>query len=135
MKGTVFQDIIDQSLMELHTGFCGTVVSVQGNLAAIQPLNMIKEIGGQSKRQAVIPNCPILQNAKKFVKKEIATSASGDPSHGHTVTSWDIIDVATGDTVYCVCAERDISETRGGSFATPVAGHHSLAGAVVVGVL
>lgn len=127
--------MIDQALLQVHTGFCGKVVSVNGNLATVQPLNMIKETGGQPKQQAPIPNCPILQNAKKFVKKEIQTTISGDPSHRHTITGWEISDVALGDTVYCVCADRDISETRNGAFATPVTGHHSLDGAVIVGVL
>lgn len=135
MKGAVFESMIDQALLQVHTGFCGKVVSVNGNLASVQPLNMIKEMGGQAKQQAVIPNCPILQNAKKFVKKEIRTTTAGDPTHGHSVTVWDVADVVSGDTVYCVCADRDISETRNGTFATPVAGHHSLAGAVVIGVL
>lgn len=135
MKGTVFQAMIDQALLQVHTGFCGKVISVNGNLASVQPLNLIKETGGQAKQQAVIPNCPILQNAKKFVRKELQTAPAGEPSHSHRVTGWDIVEVAPGDTVYCVCSDRDISETRTGTFATPVAGHHSLAGAVIVGIL
>lgn len=135
MNASVFQGLIDQALLQVHTGFCGKVVGVNEGLAVVQPLNLIKEMGGRPKQQAVVPNCPILQSAKKFVRKEIRTSSGGEPSHNHSVTVWDVADVAAGDIVYCVCADRDISETRNGAFATPVAGHHSLAGAVVVGIL
>lgn len=127
--------MIEQAMLEVHTGFCGKVISVSGNLATVQPLNMIKAPGGQPQKQAVIPNCPITQGARRFVKLVRPTSSSGNPSHQHTVEIWDVVGPAPGDTVFCVCADRDISETRTGSFATPAAGHHSLSGAVVVGIL
>lgn len=135
MKGTVFNEMIDQALLQVHTGFVGKVVGVSGNLASIQPLNMVKATGGPPQKQAVIPNCPILQSARRFVQKEIKTSSGGDPSHSHTVKIWEAVELAPGDTVFCACADRDISETRTGSFATPVMGHHTLAGAVVIGIL
>lgn len=135
MNGTVIQELMEQALLQVHTAFVGKVISVNGSLASVQPLNMVKAIGGQPQKQAVIPNCPVLQNARKFVRVSRPTSSGGSPSHMHTVSMWDIVQPEPGDTVFCVCADRDISETRTGSFATPVAGHHSLAGAVVVGVL
>ena len=119
MKGTIFNEMIEQALLQVHTGFCGRVVSVSGNLASVQPLNMVKAVGGQPQKQAVIPNCPVLDSAVKFTSLSPAA----------------VRRVQTGDIVYCVCADRDISETRGGNFATPVSGHHTLAGAVVVGIL
>lgn len=119
MKGTVFQDMIEQALLQVHTGFCAKVVGVSGNLASVQPLNMVKAVGGTAKKQAVIPNCPVLDSAVKFTSLSPAAARR----------------VQAGDTVYCVCADRDISETRGGNFATPVPGHHALAGAVVIGIL
>ena len=135
MKGTIFNNMIEQAMLEMHTGFCGKVISISGNLATIQPLSMVKAPGGQPQKQAVIPNCPVIQGARRFVKTTRSTSTGGEPSHKHTVEVWDVVGPAPGDTVFCVCADRDISETRTGSFATPVAGHHSLAGAVVVGIL
>lgn len=119
MKGTIFNEMIEQALLQVHTGFFGKVVSTSGSLATIQPLNMVKAIGGQPQKQAVIPNCPVLDSAVKFTSLSPATARR----------------VQAGDTVYCVCADRDISETRGGNFATPVPGHHSLSGAVVVGII
>lgn len=119
MKGTVFQDMIEQALLQVHTGFFATVISASGNLATVQPLNLIKAVGGQPQKQAVIPNCPVLDSAVKFTSLSPAAARR----------------VQAGDTVYCVCADRDITETRTGAFATPVPGHHSLAGAVVVGIV
>lgn len=119
MKGTPFQALIEQALLQVHTGFFGKAVSVSGNLASVQPLNMVKAVGGQPKKQAVIPNCPILDSAVKFTSLSPAA----------------VRRVQAGDTVYCVCADRDISETRNGSFATPVQGHHELSGAVIVGIM
>lgn len=119
MKGTIFNEMIEQALLQVHTGFFGKVVSISGNLATVQPLNMIKATGGQPQKQAVIPNCPVIDSAVKFTSLSPAA----------------VRRVQAGDTVYCVCADRDITETRTGAFATPVAGHHSLAGAVVVGIV
>lgn len=119
MKGTVFQEMIEQALLQVHTGFFGKVIGVSGNLATVQPLHMVKPMGGPSQKQAVIPNCPVLDSAVKFTSLSPAA----------------VRRVQTGDTVYCVCADRDITETRTGAFATPVAGHHSLSGAVVVGIM
>lgn len=119
MKGTVFNEMIEQALLQIHTGFCGKVISVSGNLATVQPLNMIQAIGGQPQKQAVIPNCPVIDSAVKFTSLSPAA----------------VRRVQAGDTVYCVCADRDITETRTGAFATPVSGHHTLSGAVVIGIL
>lgn len=102
----VIQTMIDNALMQTHTAFCGKVISVSGNFAKVQPLNMVKAVGGKAQKQAVIPQVPILQHV------------SG---------------VKAGDTVFCVCAERDITETRKGNFATPVRGRHMISDAVIVG--
>lgn len=113
------QQMMEQALLQVHTGFCAKVISVSGNLASVQPLNMVKAVGGQARPQAVIPNCPILESAVKFTSLSPAAARR----------------VQTGDTVYCICADRDISETRGGAFAAPVTGHHMLSSAVVAGIL
>lgn len=119
MKGTIFNEMIEQALLQVHTGFFAKVINVNGNLASVQPLNMVKAVGGQPQKQAVIPNCPVLDCAVKFTSLSPAA----------------VRRVQVGDTVYCVCADRDISETRTGAFATPVSGHHMLSGAVVIGIL
>ena len=102
----VIQGMIENALLNTHTAFCGKVISVSGSYAKVQPLNMVKAIGGKAQKQAVIPNVPILKHVEG-VKK--------------------------GDTVFCMCAERDITETRKGKYALPVIGRHMLSDAVIVG--
>lgn len=98
--------MINNALMQTHTAFCAKVISVNGNSAKVQPLNMVKAIGGEAKKQAVIDNVPILQHVGTLEK---------------------------GDTVYCMCAERDITDTKKGKFAIPAAGRHMLSSAVIIG--
>lgn len=100
------QGMINNALMQTHTAFCGKVISVDGSFAKVQPLNMVKAVGGKAQKQAVIPKVPILQH---------------------------VTGIAVGDTVFCMCAERDITETRKGNFALPVQGRHMLSDAVIVG--
>ena len=102
------QNAINNALMQTHTAFCATVISVdtEKRVAKVQPLNMVKAVGGKPQKQAVIPTVPILKHVGSVYK---------------------------GDTVFCVCAERDITETRKGRFALPVKGRHQLSDAVIVG--
>ncbi len=105
-ESNVIQTMINNALMQTHTAFCATVLSVSGSKAKVQPLNMVKAVGGKAQKQAAITDVPILQHVGT-VKK--------------------------GDTVYCLCAERDITETKKGKFATPVQGRHMLSDAVIIG--
>lgn len=98
--------MINNALMQTHTAFFARVISVRGNKAKVQPLNMIKMKGGKAQKQPVITNVPILQHVGGITK---------------------------GDTVFCMCAERDITETRKGKFALPASGRHMLSDAVVIG--
>lgn len=125
-NASVLNDLIDQKLMSVHTAFIGKVVSVSGTLATVQPLNMVKTVGGEAQKQAVITNCPVLSSAVKLTSFICAET-------GMKCTSFR--SVVSGDVVFCMCADRDISATRTGSFATPLAGHHMLTSAVVVGIL
>ena len=102
----VIKGMINNALMETHTAFCGDVIRVNGKTADIRPLNMIRAKGGVAQKQPVIPNVPILQH---------------------------VTGVTAGDTVFCVCAERDITETRKGRYNLPVKGRHMLSDAVIVG--
>lgn len=100
------QGLINNALMQTHTAFCGKVLSVSGKYAKVQPLNMVKAVGGKAQKQAPITKVPILEHVNS---------------------------VKVGDTVFCVCAERDITETRKGKFALPASGRHMLSDAVIVG--
>lgn len=102
----VFQGMINNALMQTHTAFCGKVLSVSGKYAKVQPLHMTKAIGGKQEKRPPIEKVPILQHVEG-VKK--------------------------GDTVFCVCCERDLTDTHKGKFALPVRGRHMISDAVIVG--
>lgn len=133
VENNVINGIINNALMQTHTAFCGKVLSVSGNFAKVQPLNMVKAVGGVAQKQAVIPKVPILQPTYKI--KEIRCTGDGcEDCSGKHETEWEYqLNIAAGDTVFCVCAERDITETRKGKFALPVQGRHMLSDAVIVG--
>lgn len=107
--------LINNALMQTHTAFCGKVISVKGGFAKVQPLNMIKAKGGAAQKQAVIDKVPILK-----------------PTYRIEGEDYECV-IKKGDTVFCVCAERDITETRKGNFDLPVQGRHMLSDAVIVG--
>lgn len=79
----------------------------------------MKAVGGQAIPQAIIEHCPVLQSAVKI----------------ETINPVSIRTIQAGDIAYCVCADRDISETQTGAMVTPVAGHHMINDAVIVGIL
>ncbi len=125
-----FNDLIEQKLLSLHTCFVGKVIDVaeDGESANVQPLNLIKAVGAEAKRQAILINVPISKNAKKFTKKYVTVAEQ------HLAIP-DIEGVKESDTVICVCVERDMTETRKGNFALPALGHHSLSDALIIGIL
>lgn len=130
----VFQSMIESALLQTHTAFCGKVISVSGNYASVQPLNMVKAVGGKAQKQAVIPKVPILQPAYEI--EVTYTDRTEETTHNNQKAKVTYkLDIKAGDTVYCVCAERDITETRKGNFALPVRGRHMLSDAVIVGKL
>lgn len=130
----VIQAMIDEALLNTHTAFCAQVLSVNGDTADIQPLNLVKAVGGKQKKQEKLTGVPILQGARKFEKKKALSSQNGDPSHVHETEIWDIKKPEPGDTVYCVCADRDITDTKKGQFSLPVLGRHMISSAVIVGI-
>lgn len=151
-NGSVVNSLIEQALLNTHTGFFGKVESVKGFTAKVQPLQQYKEVGGSTaKKHAVLLSVPILHNVRKWREREITftdeditdgdtttegiVATSQDKSHKHTFTVYDPIPIEKGDIVYCVCADRDITETKEGNFALPSLGHHKLSDAVIIGVV
>lgn len=114
MKTDFFNDLVEQRLLALHTCYLAKVLSVkevdgEKKNASVQPLARIKAYGESPRAQAVINNVPILTQAKS--------------------------DVDVGKTVCCICAERDITQTKKGVMATPSLRHHSLSDSIIIGVL
>ena len=123
----VINNMIEAKLLNLHTAYFGKVISISDNTAKIQPLNMIKEKGEAAEKQAVV-FAPILQTVKKFSTKTVTIN-------GESVTIPVVKDVAAGDVVFVMCADRDITETMHGKCAVPAIGHHRISDSVIVGVM
>ena len=118
----VFENMIEQRLLNLHTAYLGKVLSTDGTTAKIQPLGKVKAYGKAAISQSPITNVPVLNSAR--YKAEI---------EGGQIVK--ITPLAEGDIVLCVCCERDISEAKKGRDSVPVLGHHSKSASVVVGIL
>ena len=125
MAESFFNEAIESKLLNMHTAYIGKIVSVNGSTATVQPLNMIKQVGQNGQNQAVIPNVPILSHCKGKITE---TMIGG-------VKALTFAELASGDLVFCVCAERDITDAKNGKSSVPPVGHHNLSDSVIVGVL
>lgn len=114
MKATFFENLIEQKLLQLHTCYLAKVIRTSGKNATIQPLSMIKAVGGKPKKQAVIENVLISRTV---------------------FASLGINETLQGKVVIVVCCERDISQTKKGIFALPSIRRHSLSDSVIIGFL
>lgn len=134
-KTSAFSDMIEQALLNTHTAFIGKIVSMKGDFASVQPLNMTQSMDGEVSKLPKLDCVPVLKSVRKWDKKEeIISTSAGDPAHTHKIEHWEPRKPEPGDVVCCVCADRDISETQKGEFAVPVLGKHMLSSAVVVGI-
>ncbi len=133
----VFDNIIEEKLLNMHTAFIGKIVSVQGEtMCTVRPLDKIKAYGHEAKAQGVITRVPILNHVRHYKLQKQSLSASegsiSPASHGgHLV----VTPLKAGDIVLCLCAERDISSSVKGISTTPPVGHHQIKDAIVVGLL
>lgn len=129
-------NVIDDKIMDLHVAFLARVLSVSGNTATVQPLNMVKQYGRSAKKQSVLPNVPILSNAKYKLRESSITYLTNPSGATATTEIAKLAYIAKGDIVFCVCGDRDITEARRGNIAVPVVGrHHNMSDAVIVGIL
>lgn len=144
----VTDETLRESLLNMSTAFIGRVVSVNTATAtaSVQPLSMMKQFGSPAKKRAPIQDVPILHHVGhwKLVKQSLTVtdtytgggSISPNPhpapaNQGHIQFD----PIRAGDIVFCVCADREISATRKGQFATPALGHHEISNAVIVGLI
>lgn len=110
-----FKNLVEQKLLSLHTCYLAKVLSTSGNMANIQPLSLVKPVGGNAKKQAVIENVPINRTVL-YVLQENSENL-------------------TGKVAIVICCERDISQTRKGIFALPSLRRHSLSDSIIIGYL
>ena len=146
-SGSIFDNMIEEKLLNLHTAFIGKVISVQSpSMCSVQPLDKIKAYGQAAKSQKLISNVPVLNHVRHYtlVKQSLnvidtytgggSISPNPHPSE-NDIGHLKVEPVKAGDLVLCVCAERDISSSSKGMSTTPPVGHHQIANAVVVGLL
>lgn len=137
---SILNDLMEEKLLSLNTAFIAKVLSVSGNTAKIQPLNMVKQYGKKAEKQSVLSSVPILNNARYKLSAasiEYVSSVNFDTKSvsKKTLNTCKRESISKGDIVFCVCADRDITEARRGKEAVPSLGHHSQSDAVIVGIL
>ena len=123
---------IDKKLMDLHCAYIGKVTWTNGVTATVQPLGLIKEYGSPaSKVQAVVQDVPVACKYKLSTK----TITYAYNAEGNTTSQTIAVptQIAKGDLVVCLCADRDITEARRGGNVVPPTGHHSLSDSIIVG--
>lgn len=134
-------DIMEDKLLNLHTAYIGKVLSYNDGKATVQPLGMVKQYGKSAERYAVVSNIPVVQSAQNKIITVVRTCGTGTTGGDscrlitESRTHLELVPLAAGDLVFCVCADRDITEAKNGNLATPSIGHHNLSDSVVVGIL
>lgn len=110
-----FENLINQKILGISTVYLARVLSHNSNAnkCNIQPLSLIKAVGGTAKRQTVIENVPI--------SKVVLHALEGATLENQVV-------------IVC-CSERDISQTRKNIFALPSLRHHNKSDSIVIGYL
>lgn len=119
------ENIIEDKLLNLHTAYVAKVLSYSGGKATVQPLNMVKQYGKVAQAPSIVKNIPVVRSARFKLN---TTKIEG-------VTVLTPTEISKGDLVFCMCADRDITEALKGNMSTPALGHHSRSDSVVVGIL
>lgn len=127
---------VERKLMDMHCAYIGKVLSYSKSkgTAKIQPLGLIKYPGDEKPAvQPVVDNVPVLCGCKILEHFDaIVKNASGAEVKKRIVLGRDI---RAGDTVACICADRNISAAVRGRNELPPAGQHSISDSIVVAVL
>lgn len=132
---SVVNGLIDEKLLNTSTAFIGKIISFNKTkkTATVQPLSMTKAYGKAAKKQAVLTDIPVLNNAQYKLKWGYVNIPFGNGYITLYLPQEDFI--KSGDLVVCVVSDRDISEARKGNEALPAAGCHEIHNAIVVGCL
>lgn len=104
----VTNSILEQKLLRLRTCYIAKVVDTDGIVAKIQPLNITKYSDGTESIPNQLSNVPVIKSAR---------------------------DLAIGDLVVCICADRNISSAKRGRMEVPPKGRHSISDSIVIGIL
>ena len=138
-----FEELMESKLLDTHTAFVAKVVATDGKVATVQPLGYTKQYGKAAKEQANLIDIPVANGARyQYTLQKTTYVKSIATSDGHvTSVDYDTKDFAVltplkaGDTVVCVCGERDISNAKSGVNAAVTVGRHSFSNAIVIAAL
>lgn len=120
----VTNSILEQKLLRVRTCYIGKVISTDGTVAKVQPLNIMKYTDGREKIPDQLSNVPIVSSARHKVTYDIKN---------HSISS--IRSISVGDLVVCVCGDRSISSSKRGKMTVPPKGRHSMSDSIIVGLL
>lgn len=126
-----FTNSIDSKILNIHTGYLGKVLSVNGSSARVQPLTMYKAIGGKAKQQS--PVTAVVPPNIKYSKETITYRVSDTASQTKTVLVPSSLSV--GDIVYVGVCDRDISHAKNGKIAEATNRHHNINDGVIIRVV
>lgn len=131
---TFVEQMIEQKLLDLHCGYIGQVLETDGHTATVQPLGLIKETGSSSaKTQAIVKNVPVACRYRFAIEQiTYVVDVEGTKRSKKVAVP---VEIAPGDIVACLCADRDIADARRGSNELPPAGNHSISDSIIVGIL
>ena len=82
--------MLEQQLLHLHTSFIGriTKLSKDCDTACVQPLDLLKPLGQQAKRQAVLSDIPVLEHCRyRLVEEERQCLINGNNGCSCNVTT------------------------------------------------
>lgn len=136
---SVFENMVEKKLLNVHTAFIAKVLSTDGKKAKIQPLGMSQAYGEDSLNQSVLSNIPIIHSARWKLEEKRLWELN-EIVEQNVIKKGDakvlvVEKIEAGDLVVCVCGERDITKSKKGINSIPVYGHHSMSDAVIVGIL
>ena len=122
-----------KKLKDLHCAYIGKVLWTNGTTAKVQPLGLIKEYGSTAaKAQAVVPDVPVACRYK-IEQKTIRYMDENNTAKSQIIAV--PVEIAKGDLVVCLCADRDITAALRGNNELPPAGMHSISDSIIVGIL
>lgn len=125
---------IEKKLMDLHCAYIGKVISTDGKTAKVQPLGLIQDASSSAaKAQAVVSDVPVACRYKISAKTITYAADANGSTRSQTVAVPS--QIAKGDLVVCLCADRNITEARRGNNELPVAGRHDISDSIIVGIL
>ena len=126
-----FSNLIDEKVLNIHTGYLGRVTMINGSTARIQPLTVSKAVGGNATQQSIV-NAVIPQGIK-YKEETITYMVSEYSTETKTVLIPDKL--AVGDIVYVGVCDRDISHAKNGIIGEATSRHHNINDGVILQVV